>query len=354
MSDKKLKIGMIGLGRISKTHLRSIADIKEAELTAVCDVNEKIVEEVSSMYQVEGFTDFEKVISHPKVEAVMILTPPETHFEIVDCALRANKHVFCEKPLTSSLEDAYKMREQVVSKDIVFQIGFTERYNEGYRMAWEAISDGLLGAPFMMRSKRDIPKRFVENIDWIKDPNRGGGPLVECLIHDIDLSHWYFGDRVAAVTASSYKAYFKHFDNISLLLEFHNGEIASLSSSWSLSDNSQWCASCELIGTKGNLIVENPPQNWLNISSEITINTSYPFIKEKNHNNIATKPSNFMLDLPHYSLTNGAYLIQLKDFVNCILFDKKPLVGIDEGINALEVVMAALRSIQEDRKIKVD
>ncbi|MDK2895885.1 MAG: hypothetical protein PWP04_5 [Candidatus Atribacteria bacterium] len=350
MGDKKVKIGMIGLGRISKTHLKSIAQLKEAELTAVCDVNEGIVKELSLTYGIEGFTDYRKLIAYPEVEAIMVLTPPETHFEIVNCALEANKHIFCEKPLTSSLKEAYKMKEQVVSREIVFQIGFTERYNEGYRVTRQAISDGLVGIPFIMRSKRDIPGSFVENIDWIKDSNRGGGPLVECLIHDIDLAHWYFESKVVTVTASAYRARFKHFDNVSLLLEFQSGAIANLSSSWSLSDDCQWCAFCELIGSEGSIEIKNPPESWVKLSSKKAINVSYPFIKEKNHGNTIGL-RNISLDLPHYSLTSGAYLVQLRSFIDCILYNQKPLVGIDEGISAFEVVIAALKSIQENKKV---
>lgn len=345
-----VKLGLIGLGRISKIHLKCITKVKEAELAAVCDIDKKQLERVSQEYGVKGFWDYKELVDYPGVEAVMILTPPETHFEIVEYVLKANKDVFCEKPLAITNTEARAMQKLAAKKKGVFQVGFTERYNEGFAIVPRMIEDGLIGTPFMMRSKRDIPAQFVKDIDWIRDSKRGGGPLAECLIHDIDLARWFLKSEVVAVTASSYQAVFEYFDNVLVLLEFENGALASLSSSWTLSSRSQWCAFCELLGTEGSLEVKNPPQGWVEVNSAKPVDPSYPFSV---HNKSGSGLNNVMLDLPHYSFKSGAYINQLRDFINCILKGKTPLAGINEGVAAMKVVEAALQSIAKNSKIQL-
>lgn len=352
MRGQYVNIGIIGLGRISKVHIVGLSNIKEANLVAVCDIDEKKVARTASRLKVKGFSKHEELTDDPQVEAVVVLTPPRTHFDIVRYALEANKHVFCEKPITATVEEGKRMAELVSDCNVKFQVGFTERFNEGSKAVRRAIRDSKIGEPLSMRAKRDIPKNVIKE-NWLADPHEGGGPIIECLIHDIDLARWYFDSEVRQVFASGVKALGQYIDNVSVLLEFKNGCIANLSSSWTLPNTKQWQTHSEIIGTKGFIEVYSPPRGWVTLVSEEEMIASYPFptsnLSEGGEQSCGMK--NLSLDLPHYSMSFGAYMSQLKHFINCILKDKPARVGIEDGLIALEVATAALQSLKEGKPV---
>jgi myo-inositol 2-dehydrogenase/D-chiro-inositol 1-dehydrogenase len=139
---KKIKFGIIGLGRLGIQHAENIAfKIPKAELVAICDLSMKRVEEIKKQWNISyGYTNFDEMIKNKELDAVFICSPSHLHCEQIEKALEAGLHVFSEKPLGTTLEEC-KRAEKVVEKypESVFMLGFMRRYDPSYTYAKKMI-----------------------------------------------------------------------------------------------------------------------------------------------------------------------------------------------------------------------
>jgi inositol 2-dehydrogenase len=334
MKNTRINVGLLGLGRLGKVYARSLSSlVPHTDLVAVCDVDQTVLDQVADEYQVPSrHSDPLALIGDSSVEVVVIVTPTDTHKELVDAAADAGKPVFCEKPLSISLDEALAMQRKVERSGIFFQMGFMRRFDRGYAAAKEKIERGLIGSPVVFKSSSRDP--FLPSLDYL---NTSGGIFVDMGIHDFDLALWFFGKIEAVNSIGGALAYpevkpLGDIDNAVVSLAFADGRVGVVD----LSRNGVYGydISTEILGTNGTLRIgylrETP---ILFMTQNSVAHDTVPYFMER---------------------FGEAYTSQLSDFANNLLRDKPPPITIEDGIEALRVATSATASYQRGESVKVE
>jgi predicted dehydrogenase len=210
-----VKFGVIGLGQWGKEILATLSRSQSAEITAICDTYESaITKGKESAPKATGFSDYRKLLESPDVEAVVVATPTYQHKEIVIAALQAGKHVYCEAPLATTVEDAraIALAAQSAAK-LKFQSGLQGRSNALYRHVANFVKTGVLGTPAQVMAqwnKKQSWRRMAatpereQALNWRLAKATSAGLIGEIGIHHLDLADWYL--KAQPIAASGYSA----------------------------------------------------------------------------------------------------------------------------------------------------
>ncbi len=210
-----LKIGVLGAGHLGKIHIKLIQEIETLELVGFYDPNDKNAAKAEEKYQVKRFNDLEELID--ACDAVDIVTATISHFECAQLALKKTKHIFIEKPMTSTLEEAYKLVELIKEAGVKAQVGHVERFNP----AFLAVKD----YPFN--------PMFIETHRLAQFNTRGTDVSVihDLMIHDIDIILKLVNTNVKTIHASGVPIISDSPDIANARLEFDNGCVANITAS---------------------------------------------------------------------------------------------------------------------------
>jgi scyllo-inositol 2-dehydrogenase (NAD+) len=253
-TKRKLNVGLIGLGRLGRVYARDLSGrIPCTRLVAVADIDSAAVEEVSREFDVpRGSTDPADVIDDPAVDAVVIVTPTATHRAVTEAAVAAGKAIFCEKPLSISLEEAEAIRQAVRRSGVFFQMGFMRRFDRGFAAAKERLDAGDIGDAVVFKSTSRDP--FRPSLEYA-DPRSSGGLIIDMGIHDFDLARWYMGEVAAVHAVGGVLAYPElatvgDIDNAVMSLVFTSGRLGVID----ITRNGYYGydISAELLGTQGH------------------------------------------------------------------------------------------------------
>jgi predicted dehydrogenase len=201
----KVRIGVVGAGTISDSHLSAYAARDDVELVAVADLN---ADRARKRQQEYGFTDFHDtaaaLFARDDVDAVSICTWNNSHAELAIAALEAGKHVLCEKPLCKTVAEAEQVAQAVERTGKHLEIGYVRRYGRNAEVLKRFIDGGDLGEIYY--SKASIIRRTGNPGGWFADVElSGGGPLIDIGVHCIDLAWWLMGGpKVTTVSANTY------------------------------------------------------------------------------------------------------------------------------------------------------
>ena len=255
MMNKKLGIGVIGLGRLGNSYAKYLnGRIGGAHVVAISDVNEETAASLAAELGVsKKYRAHEDLISDAEVDAVVIVSPTSTHKEIVLAAANHGKPIFCEKPLSISLAEAQEMQRIVEQTGVFFQMGFMRRFDKGYLAAKRKIDEGAIGTPVVFKSSSRDP--FRPSLEYL-DPAHSGGLFIDCGIHDLDLARWYMGDIASVYSIGGTLAYpemkaIGDIDNAITSLYFTSGALGTID----LSRNGVYGYDIrtEILGTEGTL-----------------------------------------------------------------------------------------------------
>ena len=335
MAKTKLKVGLLGVGRMGKVYARSLAvEIPETTLAAVADTDAAALQSVADEFGVSGrYRDPQALIEDPEVEAVVIVTPTHTHHDLVELSAQSRKPVFCEKPLSLSLEEALKIKAVIEKADVFFQMGFMRRFDRGYASAREKIEQGLIGSPVLFKSTSRDP--FAPKLEYL-NLDSSGGIFVDMGIHDFDLALWFFGALDKVVSIGGVLAYPEiestgDIDNGIVSLSFADGRIGVIDLSRSGVYGYDICT--EILGTEGTLRIGYLRETPLLVMKENQIShDTVPYFMER---------------------FGEAYTRQLRNFAQNVLRGRPAPVTVDDGIEALRVAVAATRSYQTGQSVAV-
>ena len=185
---KKLKIGIIGVGRLGYEHACNIANrVPGSELVAIADANFDRAKQVAEELGVTAvYNDPKALCADPNVEAVAIITNTASHVEMIKIAMDAGKHVFCEKPLADTVEKC-KEAEAIIAAhpELTFMLGFMRRYDHSYQVAKKKMENGDIGDVILVRCYSQDPISIIEGT--LEYAPRSGGQFIDMSIHDFDL-----------------------------------------------------------------------------------------------------------------------------------------------------------------------
>ncbi len=192
-SLNKLKVAIIGCGRISVMHLVSIDMLKDVELVACCDVIKERADEVAKKYGCKAYYDYEEMLNTEKLDAVHVLLPHYLHSKVAIYAMQKGVNVLTEKPMDVDYQSAVNAVETADKLAVLYGVIFQCRYNNSAKLVKKAVESGKLGKIISARStltwKRD--DGYYLGSDWKGTWDKeGGGVVIDQAIHSLDLVNW--------------------------------------------------------------------------------------------------------------------------------------------------------------------
>jgi myo-inositol 2-dehydrogenase/D-chiro-inositol 1-dehydrogenase len=336
MPAPSLKLGLIGAGRIGSLHAEHLTTrIPSARLIMVADVFEDAAKQCAERYSVPFATqDYQDVLSHPDIQAVVICSSTDTHAQVIEEAALAGKHIFCEKPIALSLPPIDQALDAVKHAGVQLQIGFNRRFDANYQRVHEAVVQGEIGRLRMLHLiSRDPAPPSIEYI------RKSGGLFLDMTIHDFDMARFLVGSEVdevfvlAAVMDDPAIGAAGDVDTAVIMLHFANGVIGTI-------DNSRraiygYDQRVELLGSGGAIRTENIYPNTVTISDGQSVRRDLPL--------------HFFIE--RYT---ESYVTEMSAFVDAVLYDT-PLPGTDrDGRMPVVMALAAQKSLEEHRPVRLN
>lgn len=325
----KIKIGIIGFGRIGQVHLNNLLNNPNYIVTHVCDIKEE--GDFSQKYPtIKYVTDYKELLQSPEVEAVLIGTPTVYHPEMIIEAAKAQKNIFCEKPIGFNMNDIMRAYSEVRKQDVKFQLGFNRRFDEDFYSIHKEINK--IGEKQILKITSRDPE--VPPLEYVK---HSGGLFMDMTIHDFDMARYMYGDidEVFVQGAALIDPDIKKYDDIDtaiINLKFKNGTLGVI-------DNSRQAVygydqRLEVFGSKGMLANSNHLINNTFFSSSECIESE--------------KPLYFFLERYKQS-----YATEMEFFASSIINDTPIACTIEDGIMAVKVAQAAKNSLISGKPVKV-
>ncbi|BCQ23746.1 Gfo/Idh/MocA family oxidoreductase [Caballeronia sp. NK8] len=270
-----VRVGIVGLGRLGRRHAENLAwHVPGAKLVAACSpVTDEREWARAKFSELSIHEDYDALLANASVDAVWLVTPTSLHASQIIAALRAGKHVFCEKPLSLDLAECDAVIEaHARHPHLHVMIGFVRRFDASYRDAFDSVTKGAIGRPFLVRSQtcdKNDPDGF-----FVRFAPTSGGLFLDCSVHDIDLARWLLGNpKPKRVYASGTIAIHESLrecndiDNGVGTIEFEDGRLAVLYASRTMAHGHD--TQTEVIGTGGALSVgRNPRANRVEIADK--------------------------------------------------------------------------------------
>lgn len=332
-----LNIGIIGAGRIGKVHLESISyHVKNATVTAMSDpfMNEE-TEKLIRSYGVSKVTkDYKDILNDKDIDAVLVCSSTDTHAAISIEAINAGKHVFCEKPVDHSIEKIQAVADALKEHpDIKFQVGFNRRFDHNFAAIRKAYDDGKIGEAHILKITSRDPE--PPNPAYIKV---SGGIFLDMTIHDFDMACFLTDSDVeelyvnSAVLVDPAIGEQGDVDTAIITMKMANGALAVI-------DNSRkadygYDQRAELFGSKGMVATSNDT-----VSSAVISNADGV---------TGEKPLFFFLERYMDSFSE-----EMRQFTEAVINDTEVPVGIHAGLQSVKIGLAARKSVEEHRPVKI-
>lgn len=352
----KLRLAIIGCGKMAgRSHLNKFIEMKNIQIVAACDIKieraKKIGETIGA--DIPTFTDYNELLKLDFVDAVDIGTPNVLHSEIAIAALKAGKHVFCEKPDAVSVEEALKMKAAAEASDRVLMVMRNNRFLESSVYAKEFIEAGLAGDIYCGRCgwirRRGIPGKG----GWFTDKKQsGGGPLIDLGVHMIDLAIWLMGNpRPVSVSGCTYTKFadsdtksdsvhsqfgeakedgvFDVEDLAMGFIRFENGACLQIEFSWA-SNIGEETRFVELRGTKAGLKWQRGELEIYSEECGVPVDLTPKFGKPK---------------------SGHGHEQNLSHFADVVLKGEKPSYNINQGVDMIKVLCAIYESAKTGKEV---
>ena len=352
-----IKVGIIGAGRIGHVHGESISKfVKNATVKTIADpfMNEKTEAWAKSLGIEKTTKDYHEIFNDPEIEAVLICASTDQHSPLSIEALRAGKHVFCEKPDAINVEEVLKMNRAAEKAGKTLMIMRNNRFSPASQYAKKYIESGAMGDIYCGRCgwqrRRGIPGKG----GWFTTKAQsGGGPLIDLGVHMIDLAIWLMGSpKPVTVTGSTYckfadsdtsdsvnsdfgdKVSGGTFDVEDLAMgtiRFDNGAQLQIEFSWA-SNIKQENRFVELRGTKSGL-------TWRDGDVEV--------FTEMHGQGCDIHPSNLQPE-------KKEHVLNLINFYDVVIDGKEPVFKPQQGIDMIKILCAIYKSAETGREVVLD
>lgn len=332
---KKTIIGIIGAGRIGRLHAENIINFPNVRLKTISDLYVEHVTDWAKEIGIEQVvTDYQEIINDKEIEAVFVCSSTDTHAEIIIAAANQGKHVFCEKPISFSINETKQVLEAVKKAGVKFQVGFNRRFDRNFLRIHESVKNGVIGEPHVIKITSRDPE--PPPVEYIKS---SGGLFFDMAIHDFDMARYLANSEVVEVFAVGANLVdpsigeVGDIDTAITTLTFANGAIGVI-------DNSRkavygYDQRVEVFGEKGNLTCENDRPTTVELSTHIGTHKD---------------------PLKHFFLERykDSYILETNAFIDSIQQDQPLKCEGNDGLQAEIIAKAAKQSFKEGRPITIN
>jgi len=331
-TSSTIGVAFLGVGRMGETHLRNLGGVSDVQVVVVADPNLQSAEHGKRLSGAEiATTDVEQAINHPLVDAVVIVTPTDTHARLIELAVRAGKAVFSEKPIALDLTETKRVVDLIGQSKAQVQLGFMRRFDPGYVSAKQRIDAGELGRIETFRAlSRDT---YPPSLKFLQ---QSGGLFLDMAVHDLDLARFLVGEveevhAWGTVLIDSRFAEADDADTAVTFLRFVNGAFGVVETS--RRSNWGYDIRTEVAGAEGKVVVEGVQKT--------------PAVFSRN----------FMASFDHFEnfpdRFAAGYRLELEAFFKALHNGRIPMPGAEDALETLRLAIAATRSWREKRSVKL-
>lgn len=329
-------VGIIGAGRIGRVHAESICQhVKNARVKTIADpfMNEATETWAKDMGIENTTKDYKEILADGDIDAVLICSSTDTHSPISVEAIKAGKHVFCEKPIDHDVAKIQAVIDALKDSNVKYQVGFNRRFDHNFEAVRNAVQNGQIGDTHIIKLTSRDPE--PPSIDYIKG---SGGIFLDMTIHDFDMVRFLAGCDAteiyvqSAVMVDPAIGEAGDVDTAVITIQMENGAIAVI-------DNSRKSAygydqRAEVFGSKGMVSISNDSTSSAVISSAEGVT--------------GEKPLFFFLE--RYM---AAYAKEMSCFIDAIENGTDTPLGVEDGLKPVLMGLAAKKSMEEHRPVKI-
>lgn len=329
-------VGIIGAGRIGKVHTTSICNIvKNATIKTIADpfMNEETANWAKSMGVTNTTKDYKEILADPDIDAVLICSSTNTHSPISVEAIKAGKHVFCEKPIDHDIDKIKEVIDALKDSKVKYQVGFNRRFDHNFEAVRNAVAAGKIGDPHIIKVTSRDPEPPSAEYAAVS-----GGMFLDMTIHDFDMVRYLAGCDAeeiyvqSAVLVDPAIGKAGDVDTAVITIKMENGAIAVI-------DNSRKAAygydqRAEVFGSKGMVATSNDTE------SSAVLSTADGVTGEK--------PLYFFLERYMQSFAK-----EVNCFIEAIVNDTDTPLGVLDGLKPVLMGIAAKKSVEEHRPVKI-
>lgn len=313
---KKLGTAVVGTGFWGKNHARVYKDLQETDLLAVCDIDSMRAKAVADQFGAKPYTSVRRMLQNEDIKAVSVCTWSTSLAKVAIEAVKAGKHVLVEKPMAASVKQAERLVDEARKRRVHLTVGFLMRFIPGLQQMKKAVEEKTIGELVSATAKR--VSQWPERIGDV-------GVVKDTAIHDIDVMLYLFDEDPIAVYAKTGSMRHKKFEDYAqIMLTFEKGKTAFIESNW-------------LTPYKTRILIATGSEAIMNldyITQELRIEDAKETVQ------------------PRYPTTEPLKL-ELRHFANCVLGKEKPLITGLDGLRALRIAEAALKSSASGRIVKL-
>ena len=347
-SAKQWRVGVIGLG-MGRGHIGEYQKHPAVKVVAIADLNEQRLKDSGEQFKIEDrYTDAQELLDRPDIDAVSIATPNKFHAPLTLAALKAGKHVLCEKPMAMSVAEAVSMQAAADQAGKTLAINFSYRFSDMSYALKQQVDSGLVGDIYYGRTVWHRRRGMPGFGGWFGTKElSGGGPLIDLGVHRIDLALWLMGHpEPVAVYGSTYNVIarekalrenktFTVEDLACGIVKFANGATLIVEASWALNIAEREHMVTTLCGTKGGLVQRNTGGGY---AFEAEVYT------EEGGNLFTKKLDAAMTKAPS----------AMHEFINALSEGRQPINTGHDGIKVQKILNGLYQSAAENREIRFD
>lgn len=342
----KIKLAIIGMGRMGITHYSIINSHPHIEIESVTDPSTLVLTMLNKYVRVKTFRDYNEMLEKTSPGAVLVCTPPALNFDIVKRTGEKGIPAFVEKPFTTQLQEAVELTRIYTDKGIVNQIGYVNRFNDVFCKTKELLDDNVIGN--IIRFKSEMFSCTITKSDessgWRSSRDSGGGAVFEMGSHAIDLVNFLIG-KPDKITGSSLNFIYstKVEDAAYSTFMYKNGISGILNVNWSDTSYRKPTNKIEIFGDKGRILVDQ-------YSFKIFLN------RESKKNNFRRGWNTLYITdvfkpVPFY-IRGNEFTSQLYHFVDCIQNKKAQMrCTFQDGTNVLEIINGIFKDYEQNGRV---
>jgi len=343
-----IRVGVIGLG-MGKHHARVYSASEQADLVALCDLNEKLLADYQSEFGVDQtYTDYQTLFSEANLDAVSVVLPNILHDTVAIAALEAGLDVLCEKPMALNAQRAQNMLDAAKATGQKLMIHFNYRFSPPSQFLKRYVDEGNLGQIYYAKTRwlraRGIPKLG----GWFgQKALSGGGPMIDLGVHRLDLALWLMGyPKAISVSASSYDmlgakiaeasgAKYDVEDLVSAFVRLDNGVTLNLEVSWAGGTEKREDMLTAIYGTEGAAIQRNRGEGY-DFEAVGLRDVAGQFAE--------ISPRALPRSVP----------TAVDHFIDCVANDCPPTATAEQGVILMQIIDAIYQSAAEGREVRLD
>jgi myo-inositol 2-dehydrogenase/D-chiro-inositol 1-dehydrogenase len=327
-----LRFAILGAGRIGQVHARAVAGTPGAKLVAIADPVAKAAEAVQTAYGCD-IRSIDAILASADVDAVVICTPTDTHADLIEQFTKVGKAVFCEKPIDLSLARVKACLKAVAANKGIVMVGFNRRFDPDFMGVKAAIDNGTIGDVEMITITSRDPG--APPADYI---TRSGGIFRDMTIHDFDMARWLLGEEVETVMAAASVltdpaiGKLGDYDSVNVILRTATGKQAIITNTRRATYG--YDQRIEVLGSKGMVYAKNQGESRVVVADKAGFHAA---------------------PLLNFFMTRyiAAYANEIAAFVAAVKDGKATPTTTLDGLMALALAEAALKSVAEARAVRL-